>query len=321
MKRFFLTAMLIVVALAVAVYGEEKDLKGEQNERHSKKAAVKRKSDLEDLRQQLHRAVPTANITVIPSSDNAVILTGPVERAEDVDSILQLAQGIGGIQVINAMVVGGVKQVQLDVVLASLNGISLSTLVHGLGGAKGQQSSLSCHVLPGESASPALTGVPSGPALLSLHVLPGEAANRLLGMMNLLKWVGMTRIIAQPCLVTLSGRPATFLVGGNQAVPVVGGIGGATGVQFEPFGTQVQFLPIVHGDGKIYMEVSPSITEFDPAFGTTPEGKPVAGRRCTCINTTVELELGQTFVIGGFTAARLPQAPTTQCRCWVMCRF
>ena len=42
-------------------------------------------ADVEYLRTQLRRAVPTANVTPIPTSNNAVILTGTVTRAEDVD--------------------------------------------------------------------------------------------------------------------------------------------------------------------------------------------------------------------------------------------
>src|SRR5262249_35813227 len=70
---------------------------------------------------------------------------------------------------------------------------------------------------------------------------------------------------------------------------------------FEPFGTQITFLPIVLGNGKIHMEVAPSITDLDPAFGTILAGNIVPGRRRSSVNTTVELEAGQTFVIGGLT--------------------
>jgi len=235
-----------------------------------------------------------------------------------VDVILRVAQSIGGIQVINAMRVGGVQQVQLDVVVASVS----RTLDRNIGfdmEINSRNSFFGSFVsgtgtLPGSTGSGGTTGGSGGLSVFpggGLSGVPGSASNflfgtlhsgwGLLGFLQALKAEGVAKFITQPSLVTLSGRPATYLVGGDQAVPVVGGIGGATGVNFEPFGTQLTFLPIVLGSGKIHMEVSPSITDLDAAFGVTLGGNVVPGRRRNSVNTTVELESGQTFVIGGLT--------------------
>src|SRR5262249_22705942 len=104
--------------------------------------------------------------------------------------------------------------------------------------------------------------------------------------------------LARPGLVTLSGRAASFLSGGEQAVPVPAGLG-QVGVQFEEFGTRLNFLPIVMGNGKIHLEVEPEVSTLDPAAGTTIQGTTVPGRTTDRVHTTVELESGQTFVIGG----------------------
>jgi pilus assembly protein CpaC len=104
--------------------------------------------------------------------------------------------------------------------------------------------------------------------------------------------------LAEPRLVTLSGRPASFLAGGEQAVPVPAGLG-QVGVQFEEFGTRLNFIPIVLGNGKIRLEVEPEVSRLDPAAGTSINGTVVPGRVTQRVNTTVELEDGQTFVIGG----------------------
>ncbi len=100
--------------------------------------------------------------------------------------------------------------------------------------------------------------------------------------------------------MTLSGRPASFLVGGQQAIPMTGSFGG-TGVTFAPFGTTLNFIPIVLGNGRIYLEVSPSVSSLDAASGVTnsPAAATSPAAPSTCVNTTVELESGQTFVIGG----------------------
>src|SRR6516164_6602946 len=69
--------------------------------------------DVEYLRSVLKRAVPTANIVPIPAANNTVILTGTVQRAEDIDVVMRSAQSVvlGPERVINAMRVPGVMQV------------------------------------------------------------------------------------------------------------------------------------------------------------------------------------------------------------------
>src|SRR5262249_41877829 len=95
------------------------------------------------------------------------------------------------------------------------------------------------------------------------------------------------------------------------------GGGAVSGVDFKPFGTTVQFLPIVLGDGKIYLEVQPQFTFPDPTplFSAPDPGTNAAvfGRTTQRVQTSVVLEDGQTFAIGGMvfrtangTATRVP---------------
>src|SRR5262249_29061127 len=119
-----------------------------------------------------------------------------------------------------------------------------------------------------------------------------------LGFLQALENEGLVKLLAQPRLVTLSGNPASFLDGGEQAVPVPAGLG-QVGVQFEEFGTRLNFLPIVLGNGRIHLEVEPEVSILDATAGVAIAGATVAGRATQRIHTTVELETGQTFVIGG----------------------
>jgi pilus assembly protein CpaC len=58
---------------------------------------------------------------------------------------------------------------------------------------------------------------------------------------------GYSKILAEPNLVTLSGFPANFLVGGQFAVPTAVGVQGigAVTTSFKSFGTQLTFTPTV----------------------------------------------------------------------------
>src|SRR5262249_31564297 len=113
-----------------------------------------------------------------------------------------------------------------------------------------------------------------------------------------LKSESLTKIMAQPTVTTLSGRSASMLSGGQQAIPQSGGLGTTT-IQFQDFGTELHILPIVMGTGKIRLEVEPQVSELSSQGAVTANGVTVQGRITQRVHTTVEIEPGQTLVIGG----------------------
>jgi len=265
--------------------------------------------DIEYLRTQLKRAVPTANVTTIPLANNTVILSGTVTRAEDVAIIRGLVQNMG-FKYVDGMRVGGVQQVQLDVIIVQVSRSDIRNLTINFFGNKGNTalgSTVGGAATLGAAGGGAVGGFPGSTGLIGT---PGSGTNLLLGFVHnawgfqnfleALRTNGMAKLLAEPRLVTLSGTPAYFNVGGQQAVPQTGSFGGA-GVQFLPVGTMLSFIPIVLGNGRIHLQVSPSVSTLDSSFGTTiiAGAPPVPGRDITYINTTVELESGQTFVLGG----------------------
>jgi len=282
--------------------------------------------DIRQLQAVLRRAVPTANVTPLPAGNTAVILAGTVDRAEDVPAVLQAAQSVvGGLQIINLLRVGNSQQVQLCVVVARVNRTKLRNFGFNF-------LFNSRDVIGGSTVGqliPPLTpvGVPSGqlqPTFLGEQILnsaPGAGnlfigaihqAGGFLGFLQALETQGLAKVLAEPRLVALSGRQASFLDGGEQAIPVPAGLG-QIGVQFEEFGTRLNFVPIVLGNGKIHLEVEPEVSRLDAAAGTTIGGASVPGRVTQRVRTTVEIETGQTLVIGGLiqheTNATLTKVP------------
>lgn len=270
--------------------------------------------DVEYLKSLLKRAVPTANVQPIPAANNSIILTGTVAHAEDVDVVLRTAQSVvlGGDRVINALRVGGVMQVQLCVVMATVSRSEFRRMAFDFMISDRDwfwASTGSGTVIPPnlvgrgstqlgvEGAISAIPGLPNGaPTNLFLGVLGNNAG--FLGFLQALRDENVAKLLAEPRLVTMSGRPASFLSGGEQAVPIPAGLG-QVGVQFEEFGTRLNFLPIVLGNGRIHLEVEPEVSQLDAANGTNIQGTIVPGRVTQRVHTTVELEDGQTFVLGG----------------------
>jgi pilus assembly protein CpaC len=276
--------------------------------------------DIELIRKLIRQAVPTANVEVIPAQGGVIVLKGHVAHAEDVQVIQRIAGGVAGANnVIDATVVGGVATVQLDVVVAVVNrtearNLGVNILYGGGNFFGGNQTGLltSIGALGGGGVGGAggaggggtlgpntAIGAPAATTNLAFGLVP----QNFLTFLQALRQERLAKFLAEPKLVTQSGRPATFLSGGQQAVPEVtaSGVGGGTvGTRFEPFGTRLTFLPIVLGNGKIYLEVEPSISNLNAANGfTLTGGFVVQGRDEQTIRTAITLESGQTYAIGG----------------------
>jgi len=131
-----------------------------------------------------------------------------------------------------------------------------------------------------------------------IEVADGDRQKALQASLDELREKGRAKVLAQPCLMTLSGRPASFLSGGQQAVPVPAGLGEA-GVQFEDFGTRVNCLPVVLPDGTIRLEVEPEISELCEVTNGTVQGTIVPGRSSQRVHTTADIARGHALVICG----------------------
>ncbi|WP_231756483.1 type II and III secretion system protein family protein [Lignipirellula cremea] len=108
---------------------------------------------------------------------------------------------------------------------------------------------------------------------------------------------GMGKILAEPNLVTISGKPATFLAGGEFAVPTTVGVNGvgAVSTTFRGFGTQLAFTPTVLDKDKIRLQVAPSFSSLNQANAV--DGIP--GLNTRAVVTTVDLREGQWLAIAG----------------------
>jgi pilus assembly protein CpaC len=105
-------------------------------------------------------------------------------------------------------------------------------------------------------------------------------------------------------LVTVSGRPASFTVGGEFPILVPAGLG-TVSIEYKTFGTQVDFVPIVLGNGRIRLEVRPRVSELDAARGVTLNNSTVPALQVREVDTGVELRAGQTLALAGLVQNRI----------------
>ena len=108
---------------------------------------------------------------------------------------------------------------------------------------------------------------------------------------------GTATVLSEPVLTVLSGHSASFLSGGEFAVPTIVGVGGAQGstTTFRGFGTSLIVTPTVIDGDLIRMQIVPEFSAINA--GNSVGGIP--GLDSRRVQTTVELREGQTIVIGG----------------------
>lgn len=256
--------------------------------------------DFELLKTIIRRTAPTANVQVTPGLGNTLILSGYVTTPQDADTIARLAiSQVGGNpqNVINMLQIGGVQQVQIDVVIASVDRSEIRS--RGFDFTVSGRTVTFSSLVSGLLTPP--TGFGSGTVAFSpnANLQLGVAPAGFFSALQALRTEGLAKFLAEPRVVTQSGRPAQFLAGGRQAVlGPASGINGP-GVVFEQVGTQLNVVPIVMGNGKVWLEVSPSIRTVNQGLGIQTTFGSTPGFTENSIQVAVELESGQTFAIGG----------------------
>ena len=112
----------------------------------------------------------------------------------------------------------------------------------------------------------------------------------------------LIRSLAEPNLVTMSGEPAYFLVGGEFPIPVSES-NNTISIDFKTYGVTLAFVPTVLDDGQINLQVTPEVSELTTTGAVTlGEGNSTIQIPALTVrraSTTVTLGSGQSFAIAG----------------------
>ncbi len=282
-------------------------------------ADVARENARKELLDLLHRAVPTATVDVIAAPNNTVILSGQVGNVENVPTIIEATKSVfPNANVVNGMRVAGVQQVQLEVIVALVNR-SESRLFGFSFLETGQHHFVASSLFPGNLNG--LIPAPGASALLTPVASLASSPNAVFGIVNdkqaftgylqALRTEGLAKLMAEPRVVTLSGRSAEIQSGGSFDIVSSSSVN-STSLHIE-FGTIVRFLPIVLGNGKIQLEVNPSVSTPNQALAASfnvAAGNTTFALDKRQVQVTVQMEDGQTLAIGGLIQNRINAAAT-----------
>jgi pilus assembly protein CpaC len=257
--------------------------------------------DARELKMVLEAQFPRASLTVTPLA-NSVIVGGWVDRPDQVSRIIRIAEDYHP-NIINNITVGGVQQVMLDVKVIEVSRTKLRTLgVDWAAYTNGDFaiSSVSGLISAFTQGTRDVT-VAASAETFTFGVVDGNSA--FFGVIEAMAQNNVAKILADPKLVTVSGRPARFLQGGEFPVLVPQSLG-TVSVEYRPYGTELDFVPIVMGNGVIRLELRPRVSEPDPALSVTINGTTVPALTIREVDTGVEMRAGQTLAIAGLVQTR-----------------
>lgn len=125
--------------------------------------------------------------------------------------------------------------------------------------------------------------------------------------LKLLQQKNLLQVLAEPNLIAVNGREASFLAGGEFPVPVPqsGTAVGAITVQYKEFGVRLNFTPLITPEGNIHLAVKPEVSSLDFADGIVSAGFRIPALTTRRASTELELQDGQSFVIAGLLDNRL----------------
>lgn len=262
--------------------------------------------DTKGLSEQIGRMFPSLKVDVSANTGD-VILRGNVPSLEVAEQIAEVAKPYSG-SVHNFLSISGGQQVLLSVKFAEVSRSATDQLGINAGVTDGKSffgnnvSGISPFGTTdnGNGTATLTSPTPSAAVTLFGQGMAGKAAFQY--FVQALRQNNLLRILAEPQLQAISGQEASFLAGGTIPIPVSQGgtgNGAAISVVEREYGVKLKFVPVVLGDGRIRLKVSPEVSDLDYANGVKFQGFVIPGLTERKVTTTVELADGQSFAIAG----------------------
>jgi pilus assembly protein CpaC len=123
----------------------------------------------------------------------------------------------------------------------------------------------------------------------------------------------LLQILAEPNLIAVEGKEASFVAGGEFPFPVLqatstgGAVAPVITVQFRPFGVQLGFTPTLTANGAIRLKVRPEVSSLDFANSVNVQGVLIPALSTRRAETEVILKDGESFAIAGLIDNRVIQ--------------
>lgn len=273
--------------------------------------ALRNKIDV--LHKQLQEQLPGQSVVATVEGDT-VFLTGRAKDLMSSERAAAIAATAGKVVNLLYVDVPDVEtQILLKVQFATVDRNSSTEL--GLNLISTGATNTIGRVTTGQFQPPTITA-PSGASPVTVAL--SDALNFFLFRSDLnlgatiraLTTKGLVEILAEPDVLAINGKPASFLAGGEFPYPILQGGGGGIGtvtVAFREYGIRLNFLPVITPRGTIRLDVAPEVSALDTTAGLTIQGFTIPGITSRKVSTEIELKSGQSFAISGLLDRRLTE--------------
>ncbi|HUA63975.1 MAG TPA: pilus assembly protein N-terminal domain-containing protein [Verrucomicrobiae bacterium] len=260
---------------------------------------------LEAVRQQIAREFPDADINVTYDNE-AAFIRGTVKDVVSADRVQAIAATLG--KVINLLRVEVPKedpQFILKVRFADVDRNASMQLGMNLA-----SSAFNMNAGLGTSAPPlSLSSAAAYTLSDAVNVFFFRPDINLAAAITALEQKNLAQTLAEPNVLAINGKQASFLAGGEFPYPQIqpGGNGAIT-IVFKEYGIRLNFIPTMTPRGTIRLQVAPEVSSLDFSHALTIQGLPVPGLSTRRVQTEVELESGQSFAIAGLLDNELTES-------------
>jgi pilus assembly protein CpaC len=263
--------------------------------------------DLTQLIEQMRNLFPGEPVSVVGSGKDVVIsgtvsskyvidkaaevAGGYVEKKDNVVNLLKQQEGVASNQVLLRVRFAEVSRSALQELGASYI-------------ANGYKNDWFGRATTEQFASPNFDSNSNNGLTFSdfLNIFLFNTKHNIGTVIRALQTKGLFQSLAEPNLIALNGKEASFLAGGEYPYPVVQpGSGGnsSISISFKEFGVRLNFTPTVLGGDLINLKVRPEVSSLDFSNAITLSGFRVPALSSRRTETEVELQDGQTFAIAG----------------------
>ncbi len=265
--------------------------------------------DVRHLQAYIQRLFPHDSVSAVEVRDS-VVLRGWVMEPSHITEIVEIAEQFYP-RVLNQMKVGGMQQVLLKVKVMEVQRSKIRNL--GINWFHVDQNSYLASTPGALTPLSALTVPFGGPAGLTVNAaslttptaMAGVVSNNSIfqAFVEALKEEALLKVLAEPQLVTTNGRPSNLLAGGEFPILVPQGLN-VTTIEWREFGVRLEAVPIVLGNNRVRLQLQPEVSERDFTNAVDLNGLTVPALTSRRVNTQVEMNFGQTFMIAGLISKR-----------------
>ena len=257
---------------------------------------------IDAVRREMKRELGDQNVDVSYSNDT-IFLRGTVKNLTVSDRAVSIASTLGKtVNLLNVNVPEGEAQILIKVKFVDVDRTASSQLGWNLF-STGAGNTLGS-ITTSQFSPPVITGKTTGASFSlsdALNLFIYRPDLNLGATIQALESKNLLQILAEPNVLAIDGKKASFIAGGEFPFPTVqgGASAGAVTISFRRFGVSIDFVPHITARGTIRLQVTPEVSSLDYANSVVVSGFTIPALSTRRVQTEVELQSGQSFVIAG----------------------